>query len=365
MAHCIINLDAIRHNFQVVKSNIKSKICAVIKADAYGHGLVQTARALKDADCFGVARACEALALREANIKNDILLMGGFEDDYILKELIKNNVILSIHSEEELNILSSAVKDYSNKIRIHIKVDSGMRRLGVTDQKSLKNILKKIYESKNIQIESVYTHYATSDWDVSFLEEQYNNFLNLTADLKYPKHSANSAAIFQDKKYHMDMVRAGIILYGYINNPELTAFDGNKVRGLIKPAMSIYADILQIKTLEAGEYIGYDKGYQAKRPSKIAIISIGYGDGYPRLVNKGYVIIKNKKCKILGKVCMDLTAVDITDVPNVSYQDKAEILGKNIGADVVARWNKTISYDILCSGTKRIKKTWIGLDGET
>ncbi|HEY8419577.1 MAG TPA: alanine racemase [Clostridia bacterium] len=359
MTQCIINLDAIKHNFHVIKSNTNSKICAMIKADAYGHGLIQTASALNEADCFGVARINEALSLREANINNDILLMGGFDDETTLKELIKNNIILSIHSYEELKILLPLAQKYDALIRVHIKVDSGMHRLGISDKKTLNNILDEISKTKNIKCEGLYTHYATSDCDTLFLEEQYKNFCKLTNNYNYFKHSANSAAIFQDKKYHMDMVRAGIALYGYINNTNLKTFDKKNVQDILKPAMSVFADIVQIKSLDAGEFIGYDKGYQTTRPTKIAIISIGYGDGYPRFVNKGYVIIKNKKCKILGKVCMDLTAVDVSEVNNISYKDKVEIFGKNIGADTVARWNNTISYDILCSITKRVNKNWI------
>jgi alanine racemase len=359
LTHCIINLQAIKQNFRVIKSNTNSKICAIIKADAYGHGLIQTARALSEADCFGVARTDEALSLREANIKKDILLMGGFDDETTLKELIKNNIILSVHSCEELKILLSLAKKYDGIIRVHLKIDSGMHRLGISDKKTLENILNDISKTKNIKCEGLYTHYATSDCDILFLEEQYKSFCELTNNYKFLKHSANSAAIFQDKKYHMDMVRAGIALYGYINNPDLKTFDGKIIQNILKPAMSIYADIVQIKSLDAGEYIGYDKGYKTKRPAKIAVISVGYGDGYPRFVNKGYVFIKNKKCKILGKVCMDLTAVDVTQVENIAYKDKAEIFGKNIGANVVARWNKTISYDILSSITKRVNKIWV------
>ncbi|HEY8443499.1 MAG TPA: alanine racemase [Clostridia bacterium] len=357
MTQCVINLDAVRRNFQVVKSNTNSKICAIIKADAYGHGLIKTARALSQADCFGVARTNEALWLREAGIKNDILLMGGFEDEKTLKELIRNNIILSIHSFDELKLLKSIATDA--QIRVHIKIDSGMHRLGISDKNVLRNLLDDIAQTKNIKCEALYTHYATSDCDASFLDEQYNCFIDLIKDYKFLKHSANSAAIFQGKKYHMDMVRAGIVLYGYINNPQLKTFDGKTVKDIIEPAMSVYADIVQIKTLQPGDFVGYDKGYQAKKPRKIALISIGYGDGYPRFINKGYVLIKNKKCKILGKVCMDLTAVDVTNVHDISMKDKAEIFGKNIGADLVAEWNKTISYDILCSVTKRVNKIWV------
>ena len=358
MAYCVINLDAIKHNFNVLKSNTISKICAVIKADAYGHGLIKTAQALSGADCFGVARANEALILRDSKINNDILLMGSFENKATLKELIDQKIILTIHCYDELKLLTTLAKIHYGIIRVHIKVDSGMGRLGISDKDTLDKVINHLKELKNVKCEGVYTHYATSDSDISYLDKQYKNFCNLTDNLNLIKHSANSAAIFQGKKYHMDMVRSGIMLYGYIDK-KLKTYDGQKVCNIIKPAMSIYADIVQIKSLEAGAFIGYDKGFHILKPTKIAIISIGYGDGYPRLINTGYVIIKNKKCKILGKVCMDLTAVDITEVDNVTYKDKVEILGKNIGADTIARWNKTISYDILCSGTKRIKKVWI------
>ncbi|HHW89664.1 MAG TPA: alanine racemase, partial [Clostridiales bacterium] len=259
---------------------------------------------------------------------------------------------------EELKLLTELAKKHSGMIKIHIKIDSGMNRLGISDKVTLDKILSYISQTNNIKCDGIYTHYATSDSDIFYLEEQYNNFRKLTDTYNIKKHSANSAAIFQGKKYHMDMVRAGIMLYGYIDK-NLKTYDGQNVCDIIKPAMSIYADIAQIKSLDAGSYIGYDKAFKTQRHTKIAIISIGYGDGYPRLINKGYVIIKNKRCKILGKVCMDLMAVDVTNIKNISYNDKAEIFGKNIGADVVARWNKTICYDILCSVTKRVKKVWV------
>ena len=358
MTYCVIDINALKHNFKVLKANTASKICAVIKADAYGHGLIQTVRALAEADCFGVARANEAIALRDANINNDILLMGSFDDKATLKELIDNNIILTIHCYDELKLLTQLAKKHNGIIKTHLKIDSGMNRLGISDKETLDKIFNHISQIGNIKCDGIYTHYATSDSDVSYLEEQYNKFCKLTKTYKIKKHSANSAAVFQGKKYHMDMVRAGIMLYGYIDK-NLKTYDGQKVCDIIKPAMGVYADIVQIKSLDADSYIGYDKAYKTQRPFKIAIISIGYGDGYPRLVNTGHVIIKNKRCNILGKVCMDLMAVDITDVKNVSYKDKAEIFGKNLGADVVAEWNKTISYDILCSVTKRVKKIWI------
>lgn len=353
----VIDLKAIQHNFEVLKSNTNSKICAVIKADAYGHGLVQVAKALKSADCFGVARPCEALELREAGIINDILILGGYGNQLELTDLIKRNVIISIHSQEELKYLKKATTNFDGYVRVHLKVDSGMHRLGIQNQKELIGIFNDIKTSNNIIIESVYTHYSTSDSDLEYLQEQYKNFCMIIDQINIKKHSANSAAIFCDKKYHMDMVRPGIMLYGYIGNNKTK--DGKVLSKTLKKSMSIISNIIQIKTVDSGSFVGYDKGYKSDRAVKIAVISLGYGDGYPRLNNAGYVIINNKKCNILGKVCMDSTIVDISNVDKVSLKDKALILGENLGADVIARWNNTISYDILCAVTKRVQKEWI------
>ncbi|HEY8390713.1 MAG TPA: alanine racemase [Clostridia bacterium] len=358
MLKAVINLKNIKHNFEIIKSQTKSKICAIIKADAYGHGLVQVAQALKSADCFGVARPCEAFELRDAGITNDILILGGFEISE-LDDLIKRNVIISVHSKEELKHLKKAAKGYDGNVRIHIKVDSGMNRLGVQDKQELISILNSISILKNIKCEAVYTHYSTSDSDTDYLQEQYNKFCYITDSINLKKHSANSAAIFCDDKYHMDMVRPGIMLYGYIGNKNLITKDGKTLSKILKPAMRITSNIIQIKSIESGSFIGYDKGYNADKKLKAAIISCGYGDGYPRLINNGYVIINNKKCKILGKVCMDSAIVDITDAGKVNLKDEVIILGEKLGADIIAEWNNTISYDILCAVTKRVKKEWL------
>lgn len=353
-----INLNAIKHNYDVLSSITNAKICAVIKADAYGHGLVEVAKALNKSDYFGVARAEEALLLRKSNIKNKILLMDKPQVKFAQK-LIDNGITFTVHSLEDFNLLQS-VSAHSNKsFYIHIKIDSGMHRLGISDEKELQEIMNALDSSKNIIFESFYTHYATSDSDEEYLNEQYNNFCHLTAPYKSLKHSANSSAILIGQKYHMDMVRAGIMLYGYVDqNKNTTKNNYNAIENL-KPAMTIKTDIMQIKMLDEGQFVGYGKGYMTKRKTKIAVISIGYGDGYPRLINQGYVIINNKQCNILGKVCMDLTAVDITDAGLVTLDDKAVILGEDLRANILANWNNTISYDILCGFTQRIKRIWI------
>ena len=355
----VINLKSIQHNFEILKTNTDSKICAVIKADAYGHGLVQVAKALTQADCFGVARPCEAFELRDAGISNDILILGGYDNQSNLNELINKNIIISIHSKDELKFLIKAAKNYDGRIRVHLKIDSGMHRLGIQNKKELIEILDSIALTQNIKSQGIYTHYSTSDSDSDYLQEQYRTFCDITDIINIKKHSANSAAIFCDKKYHMDMVRAGIMLYGYIGNDNIKTKDGKVLSKTLMPAMSITSDIVQIKTIDSGSFVGYDKGYKSDKTVKIAIISSGYGDGYPRLNNAGYVIINNKRCNILGKVCMDSTIVDITLAGKVTIKDKALILGENLGADVIARWNNTISYDILCAVKKRVQKEWI------
>ncbi len=359
MIKAVVNLKHIQHNFNILKANTDSKICAVIKADAYGHGLTKTALALSHADCFGVARPCEALELRDADITKDILILGGYDNESELDELFKNNIIISIHSEEELRYIKKAAKRFQGNVRVHLKVDSGMHRLGIQSQKELINILNDISIIDNVRCEGIYTHYSTSDSDIEYLEQQYNNFNLITDGLNIERHSANSAAVFCNQKYHMDMVRAGILLYGYIGNDKLMTKDGKALSEILIPAMNITTDIIQLKTIDKGSFVGYDKGFITDKDLKIAIISLGYGDGYPRLNNAGYVIINKTKCRILGKVCMDSTIVDITQAGKVSPKDKVIVLGENLSAKTVAGWNNTISYDILCAITKRVKKEWI------
>lgn len=350
-AQIIINGETLKMNALAVKNYTKKPLCAIVKADAYGHNIEKTAKILDGiANYFGVAREQEALNLRAAKIVKPILLIGRAKDQY-LPELLHNNITLSIIEKDDIKRFLK----YDMPAKVHIKIDSGMHRLGISDKKTLTEIFDYSQTNKNLKIEGVYTHFGTADSDADYLRHQLKNFTKLTAFIKERKneimrHAANSAAIMHGKEYYFDMVRPGLMLYGYGHNENIA----------LSKSMSVFADIVQIKELKKGDYLGYDNSYCCPKNMTIAIISIGYGDGYPRLINKGYVMINNTPCNILGKVCMDLLTVDISHIKGtVSINDKAVIMDKKIDANTIASWSNTISYDILTGWTNRTEKKWV------
>lgn len=344
--NCVIDLNQFRNNLLAFKSLTSARLMAVLKADAYGHGLVPCARASQGyADAIGVARAEEALSLRGAGIKMPVLVLGASDRRY-LADLVAQNVCVTVITPRDVHDLTAAAGSTGTVATMHIKIDTGMKRLGTSMQSEFLSVLNAAATQKNIRIAGVFTHFA--DHDRGFTQLQFNRFRNITDYLKVTRHCASSYFIENDSAFHLEMVRAGIGIYGY--------------SAVTRPIMFLTAPIVQINNLESGETLGYNRAYSARGREKIAVIAAGYGDGIPRLVNKGNILINGKTCALRGAVCMDMMFADVTNAPCITG-DQAVIYG----ADGVQSWAEaagTITYDILTGLTERVKRTWINANLE-
>lgn len=369
-----INLDAILSNMEQMNNNLKdgTKMLAVVKTDGYGHGSVPVAKVLQDKDYmfgFGVATIDEALSLREAGIYLPILILGyTFPDryDYLANEDIRP----ALFREDNLELLSAAAKRNNKKIKVHIKVDTGMSRLGIRPDLSGLEFVKKAHDTEGIEIEGIFTHFARADeFDKTSANNQlsvFNKFIKRIEDelnIFIPiKHCSNSAGVLEMQDANLDVVRPGITVYGLMPSDEVSL-------GNIKltPALSLYSHIVFIKELEAGREISYGGTFVTDKTMRVATIPVGYGDGYPRsLSNKGYVLIHGKKAPILGRVCMDQFMADVTDIPEAKEDDLVTLVGtdgnESVTAEMIGSLSGRFNYEFVCDLGKRIPRVY-ELDG--
>jgi len=370
----LIDLDAIVYNMRAMHDRLdaNTKMIAVVKADGYGHGAVPIAKALqKEEFLWGYATATvdEAIELRENGIKKPILILGyTFPNSY--DELIKYEIrpaVFRYDQLEELNYHAQKfVQNSSSKLKIHIAVDTGMSRIGIQPDADGKDFVKKALNMSNIEVEGIFTHFAKADEaDLSNARHKKDVFANFVREVEKENnvrikihHCANSAAIIGIDDAQMDMVRAGVTMYGMWPSNEV---DKEKIK--IKPALSLISHIVYIKTLEKGVQISYGGTYTTDKRTKVATIPVGYGDGYPRsLSSKGYVLIRGQKAKILGRVCMDQLMVDVTDIEGVSNFDEVVLIGNCEGdsitieqlGDISGRFN----YELACDLNQRIPRIY-------
>ena len=364
-----IDLDAVAFNFKSIEQKLSAdtKIMAVVKADGYGHGALEIAKTVEGFDKlfgFAVATAEEADGLRNGGIKKPILILGyTFEEDYV--KLIQNQVRFTVYSYEAAENLSKAAKKVGITARIHIKIDTGMSRIGYQVTEESADEIVKISALSGIAIEGIFTHFAKADEaDKTFTFEQMRQFHRMTDMLKdrrlsIPiKHCSNSAGIVELPQANMDCVRAGIILYGLWPSDEV-----KKDSISLKPVMEIKSRIIHIKTLTAGRSISYGGTYCLKEPRKIATVPVGYADGYPRsLSGKGYVLIHGRKAPVLGRVCMDQFMVDVTDIPDVKMLDTVTLLGKDgensITMEELGELSGRFNYEFACDIGKRVSRIY-------
>ena len=356
-----IHTGAIIHNFNEIKKQIPygTNIMPVIKADAYGHGALTFANLLKgEADYFAVATVDEAIELRNNSITNPILVLGHtFSEEQ--KEAIANNVILTVTSYEDALSISTIAQSLEKEAVVHIAVDTGMGRIGFCPCDESVAIIGKIASLKNIKIDGVFTHFATSDEaDKSFTKVQTKRFFDFVVELdaEYICHCGNSAAIMQHKEASFDMMRPGIILYGLYPSDEVekSVLD-------LKPVMELISHVAYVKTIKKGDSVSYGRTFIAEKEMKIATIPVGYADGYPRLLsNKGRVIINGKYAPIVGRICMDQFMVDVTDIDNVNVGDRVILMGSDgnisVTADDIASLTGTINYEVVCNISKRVPR---------
>ena len=361
-----INMDAILHNFEEVKKRLKkdTKILSVLKADGYGHNAVQVAELLKDkTDYFGVSIIEEALELRNTGIANPILIFGYTSPDQF-DELLLNNIEQTIFQFDVAQKLSDAAVTMGLTAKIHIEIDTGMKRTGFKVNPESIETIKKIAGLPNIEIIGIFSHYACADfYDKTSENEQRNMFIKFLDaveknGVRIPiKHICNSAAVVDDDEY-FDLVRVGLLLYGLFPSDDL-----HKERINLIPAMELKTHVIFVKTVEAGCGVSYGQTYVTNKTTKIATLPVGYADGYPRaLSSKGRVLIKGKYAPIIGRVCMDLMMVDVTDIEDVNVEDDVTLIGtdggNSITAEEIGALSESFNYEIICGISKRVPKVF-------
>ena len=366
-----VHLDKIKENLIAMSIHVGEgkEIMAVVKADGYGHGAVKVANYVESLPTlwgFGVATVDEAVELREGNIKKPIIVFGCVFPDEI-EDLITYDIIATIYTLEAASTLNQVALDFGAIIKAHIKVDTGMARLGFLPTGENVETVAKVAQMSNLKIEGMYTHYARSDEkDLSFTYGQHEKCLNFYKDvidtlniegIRY-FHCSNSGGIISYPESECNLVRAGISTYGYYPSEEVP-----KDEVVLQPALTLTSHVSFVKEVEAGTPVSYGGTYITTKPTKIATIPVGYGDGYPRsLSNLGEVLIGGKRCKILGRVCMDQFMVDVSHLPNVKMMDPVVLVGQmeeeevTVGelSDLSGRFN----YEFLCCLGKRIPRVY-------
>lgn len=361
-----IDINALKHNFELIKNYTKgAKLMAVVKADAYGHSAKDIAPVLDEAGAeeFAVSNIDEAISLRSYGIKKPILILG-YTPVNMAKELYNNNITQTVYSAEYAMALSEqAVKNNIN-IDIHIKIDTGMGRLGFDCRdNNYYGIEEAINSAKlsGLNFVGIYTHFAQSDRaiksDDDFTCQQYARFLYAIDTFKKAGlkakvcHCCNSAAFCLDEDKHFDMCRPGIVLYGLTPSDELDLnFD-------FTPVMTVKSVISMVKYIKKGQTVSYGRTYTADKDIKVATVTAGYADGYPRMLsNNGYVIIGGKKAKIIGRVCMDQMCIDVTNIADVKQGDEVTLFGKDLPVEELAKLCGTINYEIICGISPRVPR---------
>lgn len=365
-----IDLDAIEYNMERMRETLQPwvRIMAVIKADGYGHGAVQIAQMLEKMDYiwgFAVATLDEAVVLRSEGIQKPILVLGCvFPDQYM--EMLRYDIRMNVYTEEMAEAISQIAVREGVTAHMHIKLDTGMGRLGFGIHEEAVDTIARISELRNVSLEGIFTHFARADeTDKTFSMKQLEDFVWMIKKLQEKnvvfqyEHCANSAAIIDFPKQQFDLVRAGIATYGLYPSEEV-----EKGNVPLKPALSLKSHIAFVKEIEAGTSISYGGTYVAKEKMRIATIPVGYADGYPRnLSNIGYVLIHGKKAPILGRICMDQFMVDVTEIPNAHFGDNVTLIGKDgdltIAVEDLSELSGRFNYEFVCDLGKRIPRVYI------
>ncbi len=364
-----INLDNLIHNINEVRRVVRpeTKIAAVIKADGYGHGACEIAEVLLDngADRLAVATLSEAIQLRK-KVKAVPIMVLGYTPDSCAEDVINNDIIQTIYTFEQAREFSQSAQKMDKLVTFHIKLDTGMSRLGFQPTDEAVDEIKKISKLKNVTIEGIFTHFAVADeTDKSFSHNQYRKFIDICNKLDKEginipiRHVSNSAAIIDLPSMNLNMVRAGIMLYGLYPSDDV-----DKGRANLKQVMSLKVKISHVKELPQGVGVSYGLKHVTEKPSKIATLPIGYADGFTRmLTGKAEVLVKGKKVPIIGRICMDQCMIDVSNVENIHRGDEVILIGtegvNEITIDEVARKLGTINYEIVCMVGKRVPRVYM------
>ncbi|QDC80235.1 alanine racemase [Candidatus Methylopumilus universalis] len=344
-----VDQTSLRHNFAIVKQLApKSKIMSVVKANGYGHGLINVAQGLSESDGFAVLNLNEAIDLREHGFEQDILLLEGAFESYEISIAAKMRFNLVVHNLHQLQMIEKL--KLNHPIDIHFKINTGMNRLGF-NPKEAKDILKFMKKTSYFKSITLMTHFATAD-EPRGVDWQFDVFNDIANDFDFSRSVANSASIINFKNTHLDWVRPGIMLYG------ASPIAGRKSSALnLKPAMYLKSKIIALQNLSKDDSVGYGETFKAKNDMRIAVVACGYADGYPRHAPSGTpVYVEGKKTSTVGRVSMDMLYIDVTDIPHASISSDVELWGENIPVDDVAEKAGTVGYELLCamSASKRV-----------
>ncbi len=364
-----IDLDAVLYNMESMHKKLKpgTKIAAVVKADGYGHGAVEISRVLENLPYlwgYAVATSNEAMQLVEAGRKKPIIILGlSFPEQF--EEIVENDLRPAVCTYETAQALSDIAAEKNKVCRIHIKVDTGMSRIGFQVTQESADTVARISKLPNIMIEGIFTHFARADESSKApAYEQFKQFEKMIAmveekGVQIPlKHCSNSAGIVEIPECNMDMVRAGITLYGLWPSEEV-----DKTKISLKPVMSLRSRVAYVKELLPGRQISYGGTFTVKKKMTVATVPVGYGDGYARgLSNKGWVLIKGQKAPICGRVCMDQCMVDVTDIPGVKIGDTVTLLGKDADEEItmeqLGELSGRFNYEFACLITPRVPRIY-------
>lgn len=369
--YAAIDLDAVCYNMEQMHGNLSAhtKMIGVIKTDGYGHGAVQIGRELEQMDYvfgYAVATAEEALILRHAGLGKPILILG-YTFPYCYEDLIRQDIRPAVFREDTVDELAACARGLGKSVKVHVKVDTGMTRVGIRPDESGLAFVDKVLHTEGVELEGMFTHFARADErdKTAAMEQltQIRDFMNLAekeSGYRIPvKHCANSAGLIEIREADMDVVRAGIALYGLWPSPEVSRDIVN-----LQPVLSLKSHIVYIKEVEAGVPVSYGGTYVTPRRMRIATIPVGYGDGYPRgLSGKGYVLIRGRKAPILGRVCMDQFMVSVEEIPEAAEGDEVTLIGtdgkEQITMEELGELSGRFNYELACDLGKRIPRVYL------
>ncbi|MFO7263961.1 MAG: alanine racemase [Bacillota bacterium] len=363
-----IDLGAIAFNMQQFRRLYPQKqLMAVVKADAYGHGAVPVAKTVlaAGADWLGVAFVEEGLALRQAGIEAPILVLGTTREAAAITAAVRAGLALTVYDRENLMQMAKLARQAGRRLTVHVKVDTGMNRIGVKGVDAAVELLQAAAEQPWIEVQGMYTHFATADEaDKRFTRRQYDTFMDIASTLERHGlrppllHCANSAAAIELPETAADMLRIGIGLYGVYPSPEVS-----HTRIQLKPAMQWKTRVAMVKPVSPGETVSYGATYRVQTTEWIATLPLGYADGYSRrLSNVGEVLIRGHRCPVVGRVCMDQFMVRVPDGAGIQAGDEVVLFGRQDGAELpveqMAAWLDTIAYEVLCMVGKRVPRVY-------
>lgn len=369
--YATVDLDAICYNMEHMHANLKpgTRMIGVIKTDGYGHGAVPIGRELEKLDYvfgYAVATAEEASILRHAGLTKPILILG-YTFPYCYEELIRQEIRPAVFRQDSIDELAECAAKLHKPAKVHIKVDTGMTRVGIRPDESGLAFVEKVLHTEGIELEGIFTHFARADETDKFCArmqlDRFRGFIRQieeTYAYSIPvKHCSNSAGIVELPEANMDVVRAGITLYGLWPSEEVS-------RNIVSlhPVLSLKSHIVYIKDVEAGVPISYGGTYITPKKMRVATIPVGYGDGYPRgLSNKGYVLIRGKKAPILGRVCMDQFMVSVEEIPDAKEGDEVTLIGtdgtEQITMEELGGLSGRFNYELACDLGKRIPRVYV------